>query len=123
MFRDFPARPYLPGAAAYARAFDQAGMPDPAIASFRAIRRHAEFLRNNDDALFPAGTHKRLGDLYEAKGDRAKAASYGATFVDLWKFVELWKSADPDLQPKVARGHDATPNRDVAVKVLRSGFR
>jgi hypothetical protein len=39
---------------------------------------------------------KRLGELYEAKGDRAKAATHYA------KFVELWKNADPELQPKVA---------------------
>jgi tetratricopeptide (TPR) repeat protein len=39
---------------------------------------------------------KRLGELYEAKGDRAKAASHYA------RFVELWKSADPELQPRVA---------------------
>jgi hypothetical protein len=41
-------------------------------------------------------THKRLGELYEAKGDNAKAVShYNA-------FVNLWQRADPDLQPKVA---------------------
>jgi tRNA A-37 threonylcarbamoyl transferase component Bud32/tetratricopeptide (TPR) repeat protein len=39
---------------------------------------------------------KRLGELYEAKGDRAKAATHYV------KFVELWKNADPELQPKVA---------------------
>jgi tetratricopeptide (TPR) repeat protein len=39
---------------------------------------------------------KRLGELYEAKGDRAKAATHYT------KFVELWKNADPELQPKVA---------------------
>jgi hypothetical protein len=34
--------------------------------------------------------------LYEAKGDPAKAAeSYRG-------FIELWKNADPELQPRVA---------------------
>jgi hypothetical protein len=47
------------------------------------------------DAWWLAGTHKRLGELYEARGDKARAASHYA------RFVELWKSADPELQPKV----------------------
>jgi hypothetical protein len=38
----------------------------------------------------------RLGQLYEAKGNREKAAHYYA------KFVDLWKDADPELQPRVA---------------------
>ena len=40
--------------------------------------------------------HKRLGELYEAKGNDAKAVAHYAAFV--W----LWERADPDLQPKVA---------------------
>jgi tetratricopeptide (TPR) repeat protein len=43
-----------------------------------------------------AGSYKRLGELYEARGDRQKAMLYYT------KFVELWKNADPELQPKVA---------------------
>ena len=50
-----------------------------------------------DDPQFAlAGTHKRLGELYDAKGDREKAISH------LSKFVELWRNADADLQPAVA---------------------
>ena len=47
------------------------------------------------DPAFVAGAHKRLGELYEAKGDRRRAVSH------YLKFVELWKNADPELQPKV----------------------
>ena len=47
------------------------------------------------DAINLAAVYKRLGELYEERGDRAKSASYAA------KFVELWKDADPELQPKV----------------------
>jgi len=43
-----------------------------------------------------AGVYKRLGELYDGKGDRGRAAANYA------KFVELWKDADPALQPKVA---------------------
>jgi tetratricopeptide (TPR) repeat protein/tRNA A-37 threonylcarbamoyl transferase component Bud32/TolB-like protein len=38
---------------------------------------------------------KRLGELYEAKGNRKKATEYYGRFVD------LWKDADPELQPGV----------------------
>lgn len=39
---------------------------------------------------------RRLGELYEQKGNRAKAVEYYS------RFVELWKNADPELQPRVA---------------------
>jgi tetratricopeptide (TPR) repeat protein len=42
-----------------------------------------------------APTYKRLGELYEAKGDRKRAADYYG------RFVELWKNADAELQPGV----------------------
>jgi hypothetical protein len=35
------------------------------------------------------------GELYEARGDRARALDYYG------RFVELWKDADPALQPAV----------------------
>jgi tetratricopeptide (TPR) repeat protein/tRNA A-37 threonylcarbamoyl transferase component Bud32 len=77
-----------------ARAYDLAGNADSAIAVFS---RYTDGLaRNAIDALQLAGSHKRLGELYEAKGDRQRAASHYT------KFVELWKSADPDMQPRVA---------------------
>jgi hypothetical protein len=34
--------------------------------------------------------------LYQAKGDRARAIAHYTAFVN------LWKNADPDLQPQVA---------------------
>jgi tetratricopeptide (TPR) repeat protein len=37
----------------------------------------------------------RLGELYESKGDKAKALEYYGRLVD------LWKNADPELQPRV----------------------
>jgi hypothetical protein len=49
-----------------------------------------------NDPLYLAATYKRLGELYEAKGDAKNAATYYT------KFVELWKTADAELQPKVA---------------------
>ena len=43
-----------------------------------------------------APTYVRLGELYEAKGDRRRALEYYG------KFVDMWKKADPELQPRVA---------------------
>ncbi|MFN2564355.1 MAG: protein kinase [Gemmatimonadaceae bacterium] len=78
-----------------ARAHDLAGEADSAIAVFTRYVETPDAYRVAIDATFLAGTYKRLGELWEAKGDRAKAAAYYA------KFVEVWKDADPDLQPKV----------------------
>jgi serine/threonine protein kinase len=42
-----------------------------------------------------AVVEKRLGELYDARKDKTKAlAHYGA-------FVDLWRNADPDVQPVV----------------------
>jgi len=84
--------------AALARAFDLAGMTDSAIVTFERYLATPYWLPIDlrADPTHLAGTYKRLGELYEAKGDRQKAASYYS------KFIELWKNADPELQPKVA---------------------
>jgi len=47
------------------------------------------------DAINLLPALKRAGELYEAKGDRAKASQAYRRFVD------LWKDADPALQPGV----------------------
>ena len=48
------------------------------------------------DPIFRAGVEKRLGELYEARADTARATEhYG-------RFVDQWKDADPELQPRVA---------------------
>jgi hypothetical protein len=40
-------------------------------------------------------TLRRLGELYEARGEREKAKEYYS------RFVALWRDADSDLQPAV----------------------
>ena len=48
-----------------------------------------------DPVRVPA-IRERLGQIYEAKGNAEKAAeNYRA-------FIELWKNADAELQPRVA---------------------
>jgi tetratricopeptide (TPR) repeat protein len=80
------------------RAFDQANVPDSTIAMYEAFLAVPRTFRQGDlsDATYLAGIEKRLGELYEAKGERAKATQHYA------HFVELWKNADAELQPKVA---------------------
>jgi len=81
-----------------ARAYDAAGRPDSAAIMFErylatpfAFKVDAEL----DPTRVPA-IRERLGQLYEAMGNTAKAIeNYRA-------FIELWKNADPELQPRVA---------------------
>jgi tRNA A-37 threonylcarbamoyl transferase component Bud32/tetratricopeptide (TPR) repeat protein len=74
--------------------YDLAEHPDSAIVAYsRYVDGYARHVY--DDGVFLAGTHKRLGELWEAKGDSRNAASHYA------RFVELWKNADPELQPRV----------------------
>jgi tetratricopeptide (TPR) repeat protein len=79
-------------------AFDRAGMPDSAIAVFERYFETPTSQRLNldlDVANVPR-LSRRLGELYEAKGNRQKAAAHYRRFVD------LWQNADPELQPQVA---------------------
>jgi hypothetical protein len=79
-----------------ARAYDLNGNADSAEA---VLDRYVGNRVNGDqetEGLYLAGAYKRLGELAEARSDRQKAASFYT------KFVELWKTADPELQPKVA---------------------
>jgi tetratricopeptide (TPR) repeat protein len=78
------------------RAYDLANKPDSAIAELEAYVNTQYYSRIDDDAYALAGVHKRLGELYEAKGNTENAVRHFATF------VELWKNADPELQPAVA---------------------
>jgi len=80
-----------------ARVFDAAKQSDSAIVSFErylAVPAAARWSGAREEDRRPA-VEKRLGELYDAKGDRAKAIAHYTTFVD------LWKNADPELQPAV----------------------
>ena len=79
-----------------ARAYDQANNADSTIAYLERYLGTTITFRVNPDTWLLGPAHKRLGELYEARGDAKQAAKHYATF------VELWKNADPDLQPKVA---------------------
>jgi eukaryotic-like serine/threonine-protein kinase len=76
--------------------FDQAGMPDSAL---RYFQRWADLGENAWEAglywHWPPIAYLKMGELYEAKGEREKAADYYG------RFTELWRDADPELQPRV----------------------
>ena len=78
------------------RAYDLASQPDSAINELETFLKIHWSDRLDEDWFALAGTHKRLGELYDAKGERDKAMSH------LSSFVNLWKNADPELQPAVA---------------------
>jgi len=82
-----------------ATAFEQAREPDSALTTYEQLFSTYEpaggppaVFRLVDESYWRPAAYKRLGELYEARGDRAKAIDSYAHFVD------LWKSADPELQ-------------------------
>ena len=83
--------------AALGRAYELAGQRDSAVASLERYLATRDLLprRPEGDPQYLAGVHERLGELYEAAGDRRQAASHYSAF------VELWRSADAELQPRV----------------------
>jgi tetratricopeptide (TPR) repeat protein len=80
-----------------AYAFDLSRQSDSSLASYTRYTASTSILnRANNDQYFLAVAYRRLGELWEDKGDKAKAAE------NYTKFIDLWKNADPELQPKVA---------------------
>ena len=78
-----------------AQTYDLAAKPDSAIAVYERYVQDRNIRRLYVDDQFLGPSLKRLGELYEAKGDRSNAAK------QYTRFVELWKNADPELQPAV----------------------
>jgi tetratricopeptide (TPR) repeat protein len=81
---------------AIAMAYDLAGKNDSALTVYQRYVDANDINRYFVDHVFLAGAHKRLGELYEARGDKQNALA------NYLQFVEIWKNADPELQPKVA---------------------
>jgi predicted Zn-dependent protease len=83
------------GLSEIARVFDAAGNADSALVAWK---RYVE-TPSSDRLIFDhselAHAYERLGQLYDARGDRRQAADYYN------RFIELWRDADPVLQPRV----------------------
>jgi len=75
-------------------AFDALQQPDSALATYQALTTAVQPGPEGRQLTLPL-SYRRLGELYETRGDKERALEwYG-------KFVETWRGADPDLQPKV----------------------
>ena len=86
-----PCGKFIAGAA-----WDRAGFPDSAEAWFRRGIDAGATVNEWEEATHYPMALRRLGELAETRGDRADALEwYG-------KFVDLWRDADPELQPQVA---------------------
>jgi tetratricopeptide (TPR) repeat protein len=76
-------------------AFDQLRQPDSALAAYEEYVNRLIYYPADQEVFVPVAL-VRLGELYESKGNREKAIEYYGRFAD------LWKDADPELQPRVA---------------------
>jgi tetratricopeptide (TPR) repeat protein len=75
-------------------AFDALQQPDSARASYEALAGAVQPGPEDRQLTLPL-SYRRLGELYETRGDKERALQwYG-------KYVDTWRGADPDLQPKV----------------------
>jgi eukaryotic-like serine/threonine-protein kinase len=92
-----------------ARVYDRAGYADSAIATYERYLATRSIRRTTLDAFELPAAVLRLAQLYEARGDRAAAARH------YLRFADLWKDADPDLQPRVRearrRAAELTPTK------------
>jgi tetratricopeptide (TPR) repeat protein len=78
-----------------AQAFEQVGQPDSALAAYRQLVDTPGYGSLLTGAYAFAPAWRRLGELYEERGQRGEA-------IDAYsRFAALWKHADPSLQPAV----------------------
>jgi eukaryotic-like serine/threonine-protein kinase len=76
-------------------ALDRAGATDSALAIYQEYLGSSFNFRIFTDPYNLAPVLRRTGELHEARGDRTRAV---ATYQ---RFVDLWRNADPELQPQV----------------------
>ena len=78
-----------------AEAWERGGNADSArVMLERAVTTNA-FRDESDDAFRFGPALKKLGEMYEARGEKEKARDY------YQRFVDLWRAADPVFQPQV----------------------
>ncbi|HEV8150875.1 MAG TPA: protein kinase [Gemmatimonadales bacterium] len=76
------------------QAFDRMGQTDSALAVYEAFATTPDIGPAGRQYFLPL-TYRRLGEVYEARGNKEKALEYYG------KFTALWKDADPELMPQV----------------------
>jgi tetratricopeptide (TPR) repeat protein len=91
-----------------ARIYDELGARDSAIAVYERYLAVRSLNRTAPDAFELGRALQRLGELYEARGDSARAAAH------FRRVAELWRDADVALQPRAStalRRANALANR------------
>src|SRR3989441_1231856 len=77
------------------RAYERAGERDSALAVYERAVTTPGYTRAFEEEVTLGPTYRRLGEMYEERGQLDKAREYYGRFVD------LWKNADAELQPIV----------------------
>jgi tetratricopeptide (TPR) repeat protein len=77
---------------ALARSYDLAGQPDSAVAIYERYLATPWMKRLENDAIERGPILRRLSELYDARGDRRRAAAADR------ELAALWKSGDPDFR-------------------------
>ncbi len=80
-----------------AGAYDRAGQADSAIAIYERYVNTPMVERITFDGMNLWRAYYRLGSLYEQRGDITQAVQWYS------RFLELWKDAEPPLQPRVTQ--------------------
>ena len=83
----------LPG---LARAYEKVGKADAAVTVYERYLSTPWLWRYEPDAVELGWSIKRLAELYDARGEQAKAAATRE------KLVRLWRRSDPELGPVFA---------------------
>jgi tetratricopeptide (TPR) repeat protein len=83
-----------------ARAYDLSGNLDSATTMLTRYVESTTPFKSEADGIHLTVSIERLAQLWDQKGDRAKAARY------YLRFCDLWKSADPELQPRLRHARE-----------------
>jgi len=79
-----------------ARVYEAARKSDAAAVVYERYLATPWFFRYEMDAVELGWAMKRLAELYDARGETAKAAAMRG------RLLQLWRRADPELQPVIA---------------------
>jgi len=77
------------------RSYEMIGEADSALAVYERAVRTPGLFRATEESLTLGPTYERLAHLYEQREESGNAIEYYN------RFIELWKDADPELQPRV----------------------
>jgi hypothetical protein len=86
-----------------ARAYEAEGKPEAAVIAYERYLTTPWFWRYEVDASELGWAMKRLAELYDARGEPGKASAMRA------RLLQLWRRADPELQPVLAATRARVP--------------